>query len=89
MTKKDILNQYGYLFWWVKKKDNLSDEAIVETLLCYGDEEQVKSLFNWLGINKVSEIFKKQTKQTRINYPERTQHFFTLLFEKYVPGYFR
>ena len=89
MTKKDILNQCGYLFWWVKDKDKLSDEAIVETLLCYGDEEQVKALFGWLGTKHVAEIFKKQTHQKRVNYPERTQHFFTLLFESYVPGYLR
>ena len=85
MTKKDILTQYGYLFWWVKQKDKLSDEAIVETLLCFGDENQVKALFSWLGIKQVAEIFKKQIAQKRINYPERTRHFFTLLFESYVP----
>ena len=89
MIKKDILNQCDYLFWWVKNKDKLSDEAIVETLLCYGDEEQVKSLFFWLGTKQVAEIFKKQIHQKRVNYPARTQHFFNLLFESYVPGYFR
>ena len=89
MTKKDIISQYGYLFWWVKQKEALSDESVVETLLCFGNEEQVKALFDWLGIKHVAEIFKKQIQQKRMNYPERTRHFFTLLFESYVPGYFR
>jgi hypothetical protein len=87
MTKQDFITQIGYLFWWVKNKQHLSDEALVETVLCYGDEKEVKSLFNWLGIKQVAEIFKKQIQQKRVNYPARTQHYFSLYFKKHVSGY--
>ncbi len=84
MTKQEIIAQIGYLFWWVKDKQNLTDDAIVETVLCFGDEKEVKSLFDWLGVENVAEIFKRQILQKRVNYPTRTQHYFTLFFDKYV-----
>jgi hypothetical protein len=84
LTKQEFIAQIAYLFWWVKNKEQLTDEAIVEAVLCYGDEKEIKSLFNWLGINRVAEIFRKQLQQKRVNYPARTQHYFSLFFKKHV-----
>lgn len=85
--KDGIITQYGYLFWWVKEKDKLSEEAIVEAILHYGNESAIKDLFNWLGVMQVANIFRNQLKHSRVNYPARTQHFFTLYFDRHAPEY--
>ncbi len=83
--KHNIIHHYGYLFWWVKEKDKLSKEAIVEAILHYGNESAIKDLFNWLGVTQVADIFRKQLKHSRVNYPTRTKHFFTLYFDRHAP----
>ncbi len=84
MSKHEIIEKIGYLFWWTTNKAQLSDEAIVEAVLCYGDENELKSLFEWLGMRRVAEIFRQQLQQQRVNYPARTKHFFSLFFNKHV-----
>ena len=84
MTKQELINQIGYLFWWTTDKAQLSDEAIVEAVLCYGDEKELESLFAWLGMGRVAAIFRQQLQQQRVNYPARTKHYFSLFFNKHV-----
>ena len=84
---KRFIDKNSTLFWSVRqdKKKDISTEQLVETILNYGDECDVKELFSLIGKDEVSKIFFRQTKnRTRHNYFPRTKHFFTLYFKKNV-----
>jgi hypothetical protein len=74
------------LFWWVPEKEiaSLSPEAIVESVLSNGNEDTVRQLFDYYGIEKVAEIFNRQTSGRRINYRPRTVHFFRQYFHRHA-----
>ena len=78
-----------HLFWWVPEKEiaSLSHDAIVETVLSNGNEHTVRQLFDYYGIEKVAEIFNRQTSGRRTNYRPRTVHFFRLYFHRHAPKY--
>ncbi len=90
----EYIQNHKYFWWWVPEKSlaNLSFSSIVEGSLSYGDVADIKELFQLIGIEKVAEIFYQATQQTdkkkRINYHQRTLHFFDLYFKRHVPEYF-
>lgn len=90
----EYIQTHKYFWWWVPEKSlaNLSFSSIVEGSLSYGDVADIKELFQLMGIEKVAEIFYQATQQTdkkkRINYHQRTLHFFDLYFKRHVPEYF-
>ena len=63
-------------------KKNISLDALVEAILNYGNEKNIKKLFELVGIKKVAEIFRKQASRKRVNYHNRTVHYFNLYFQK-------
>jgi hypothetical protein len=75
-----------HLFWWVPEKEiaSLSPDAIVESVLSNGNEDTVRQLFDYYGIEKVAEIFNRQTSGRRINYRPRTVHFFKQYFHRHA-----
>jgi len=83
---KQLIKENSSLFWWIKeeKKENISQEFLVETILNYGDIRSVKKLFELFGINKVAEIFYKQTSRERINYFPQVVNFFNLYFKRHA-----
>jgi len=83
---KQFIKENSSLFWWIKeeKKENISQEFLVETILNYGDINSVKKLFELFGINKVAEIFYKQTSRERINYFPQVVNFFNLYFKRHA-----
>ena len=87
---KTFIKEKSYLFWWIKEeeKENISEEFLVQQILSYGDMDDLKKLFKLLGIERVAEIFFKQTapEKKRVNYHPRTRNFFNLLFQKYASG---
>lgn len=85
MTLQNFIKKRRYLVWYVKNPENLSQEAVVEAVLNYGNWDDVKKLFSILGINKVAKIFRKQTtRRKRINYRPEIKHYFNLYFKKYA-----
>ena len=86
---KTFIRENSVLFWYIpeEKKQNISIEFLIETILNYGDEKSVKKLFDLAGINKVAKIFYKQTHRLRVNYFDRTAYFFDLYFKRHVQGY--
>jgi len=66
--------------------DNISKELLVEQILNYGNLDDIRKLFELLGLENVSEIFYRQTspQRIRINYNKRTLNLFTQFFNKYV-----
>jgi hypothetical protein len=83
---KAFIKEHSYLFWWIKpeEKENIELSFLVEAILNYGNEKSVKRLFELIGIQKVAEIFYRQTSRQRINYHPRTVHYFTLYFQRHA-----
>jgi hypothetical protein len=85
MKAQDIIKQKPYLIWYTKDYDGLSDAAVVEAVLNYGDFDDVQKLIEILGIRKVAKIFRKQAKLPRCNYRPEIKNYFQLYFNKYAP----
>lgn len=83
---KNFIHENSHLFWWVpdQKKKELSLNAIVEQVLNYGDENNVKALFDLLGVEHVAQIFYRQIASPRCNYFPQVINFFTLYFQRHV-----
>lgn len=84
MTVRDIIKKKPYLIWYTKSYDSLSDEAVVEAVLNYGDWEDVQELIKILGIKKTAKIFRKQISGFRTNYRSEVKNYFKLYFNKYA-----
>jgi len=86
---KQFINQHSNLFWYTPedKKQDISNEFLVETILNYGDNDAVIQLFHLLGINKVADLFFNSinvSDRRKGNYHELTINFFTHVFRKYA-----
>ncbi|MFA6570069.1 MAG: hypothetical protein WCT77_02415 [Bacteroidota bacterium] len=84
----EFIRSRRVLFWSVGENslDNISKELLVEQILNYGNLDDIRKLFELLGLENVSEIFYRQTspQRIRINYNKRTLNLFTQFFNKYV-----
>ena len=78
---KDFIKKRRHLIWYVKDFDHLSEEAIVESVLNYGDFDDVKKLFSILGLREVAKIFYKQIRRKRSNYRPEIKNYFALYFK--------
>jgi len=82
---KDFIAARKQFVWYVKDPRNLSNDAIVEAVLNYGDWDDVQELIRILGIDTVAEIFERRSNQRRCNYNQKTKHYFHLYFQKHAP----
>ncbi len=85
---KKFIRDHSALFWYIKddEKEKISVELLVETILSYGNGNDIKRLFELIGIERTAQIFQKQISRKRINYRPRTIHFFKLYFDRHVQG---
>jgi hypothetical protein len=86
---KKYIREHSNLFWYTPddKKEEISTEFLVETILNYGDKDEVIQLFDLLGINKVAQVFFHSinlSDRRKGNYHEITVNYFTLVFNKYA-----
>ena len=86
---KQYIREHSNLFWYVPedKTEEISTEFLVETILNYGDKEEVIQLFDLLGIDKVAQIFFDSlnlSERRKGNYHEITVNYFTHLFKRYA-----
>jgi len=86
---KDFIRENGSLFWYTPedKGEKVTDELLVETMLNYGSLEQIRSLFDLMGMKEVSEIFFYSinlSERRRNNYFEPTVIYFTFFFNRYA-----
>ena len=84
MNIKDFIRERPYLMWSTNNYDALSEDAILEAVLNYGNFKDAQALFFLLGIKKSATIFHKQIKRSRVNYSPKIQNYFTLYFKKYA-----
>ncbi|MFH1582920.1 MAG: hypothetical protein ABIB72_01210 [Candidatus Falkowbacteria bacterium] len=73
-----LVKDRRYLFWDINNFDALSDEAIVERILNYGDWRDTQKLLKLMGAKNVALIFKKQTRKRITNYAPAIKNFFSL-----------
>jgi hypothetical protein len=86
---KAFIRENSSLFWYTpeNKKEDISPEFLVETILNYGDIVAVKKLFALYGIKRVAEIFFTSinlSERRKGNFHEITINYFTLLFKRYA-----
>lgn len=86
---KRFIRENNSLFWYIPddKKEGISKEFLVETILNYGDMSAVIRLFNLLGIDEVAKIFFSSialSDRRKGNYHELTINYFTLVFRRYA-----
>ena len=91
---KAFIRRHGSLFWYTPedKKEEISEEFLVETILNYGDLNSVRDLISLMGMSKISKIFFDsigKSERRKGNYHELTLNYFTLLFKPYAPAYFK
>lgn len=84
MSIGDFVKKRKHLFWSTKNYDGLSNGAVIETILNYGDMDDVRELIALLGIKEVSRIFYENTNRARINYSPKVVNYFSLFFKKYA-----
>ncbi|MFA6376889.1 MAG: hypothetical protein WCX69_05835 [Candidatus Paceibacterota bacterium] len=72
------------LVWSTMQYDKLSEEAIVEAVLNYGNFKDVNEIIRILGIKRVAEIFKQEANQKRCNLRPEVRNYFNLYFKKYA-----
>ncbi|NCT19221.1 MAG: hypothetical protein GW771_13430 [Flavobacteriia bacterium] len=88
---KEFIHKNSHLFWYIPehKKEDISPELLVETILNYGDMNAILQLFHLLGIKEVAKIFFNSitiSDRRKGNYQELTIHYFKLVFRKYAHG---
>ena len=83
---KNFIRENGHLFWYTPedKGEKVTDELLVETMLNYGDLDQIRNLFELMGLKNVATIFRGMTGRKKMNYFPEIHNFFELYFEKYV-----
>lgn len=86
---KQFIREHSTLFWYTPedKKEDISHEFLVETILNYGDKDSVIQLFHLLGINYVANVFFSSINKSirrKGNYHEITVNYFTHVFRKYA-----
>ena len=58
-AREKYIADHAALFWYTPeaKKKDISDSLLVETILNYGTMDDVKALFNLMGMDKVADVF--------------------------------
>lgn len=88
---KQLIRKNAHLFWYIKdsEKENLPLAVVLEFFLNYADKNQIKKLFEVVGIeNAAAEFFKQiNLMGNRSNYLPQFENYFSQYFKKYAPKY--
>ncbi len=81
MKVQNILKKKPYLAWDTDNIENLSEEAVLERILNYGDWEDVQQFIKIKGKKKTAQIFKSTLSKKRTNYDPAIAHYFSRYFK--------
>lgn len=86
---KAFIRRHGELFWYSPedKGETVSDELLVEHILNYGTMDDVRELFQVMGLPRAAEVFFRSVNMSERrsnNYTPVSLNFFTLLFNRYA-----
>ncbi len=79
---KRFIESKSNLFWYIPndKKEDISNELLLETILNYGTLDDIRELFNIIGIEQASKIFNGLQGRKKNNiYPEIYNFFLPVL----------
>lgn len=88
---KAFIRRHSSLFWYIPedKKEDISNDVLVEFILNYGDLETIKELLSIIGVESVARTFFESinlSERRKGNYNELTLNFFSIFFNKYAQG---
>jgi len=85
---KQYINKHRNLFWYTPedKKEDVSDDFLVETILNYGTMEDVKELFKIMGIKNAAKVFFSANGRMKNNYYPEIYNLFNLVFSRHAQG---
>ena len=83
---KTFILKHNTLFWHIPqdKKEDVSDEYLIETIMNYGTLEDFKELEMVMGHTAISSVFMNLEERKRGNYFPEIYNFFYLYFSKYA-----
>lgn len=85
---KEYIRRHADLFWYSPedKGETVSDELLVEHILNYGTMDDVRELFQVMGLQRTAEIFRGMTGRKALNFFPEIWNYFNLLFARYAPS---
>jgi hypothetical protein len=86
---KALIDQNNHLLWYIPadKKQDISEQVLLETIFNYGDMHAVRQLLSILGVKYASELFfglLQQSSRRKGNFHELTINFFTEFFNRHA-----
>ena len=83
---KAFILEHSYLFWYTpeNKKEEISHEFLIETILNYGNLDDIRKLVKIMGIKQISAIFFGIEGRKKLNFYPEIYHFFSIVFNKYA-----
>lgn len=83
---KAFIRENSHLFWYTPedKKEEISLEFLVETILNYGSMDDIKKIIKIIGIKEVSRIFFSAEGRKKLNYYSEIYNYFSLFFKRYA-----
>lgn len=86
---KALIRKNAHLFWYSKdsEKENLPLPVVLEFFINYAEKEDIKSLFNIVGIKNAAAVFFEQVNKSERaanNYEKISRNYFSLYFKKYA-----
>jgi hypothetical protein len=83
---KQFILEHSNLFWYSPedKKEEISNELLIETVFNYGDLNDIRQLINILGIEQLSKVFYSLSGRKKLNYYPEIYHFFSILIKRYA-----
>ncbi len=81
---KAFIRRHNALFWYTPddKKEEVSDELLVETILNYGTLDDFEELKNLMGRENLSSVFMGLEGRKKMNYYPEIYNFFYLYFTR-------
>jgi len=85
---KEFIKEHSYLFWYTPqdKKENISIEFLIETILNYGDLNSIKKLISIIGLKETAKVFFEASGRKKMNYYPEIYNYFSLFFKKHAQG---
>lgn len=82
---KQYIREHSALFWYTpeNKKEEISMELLMETILNYGNLDDFKQLAKLAGMEQLAATFFSLQGRKKLNYYPEIYHFFTLVFKKH------
>jgi hypothetical protein len=81
---KEFIKNRSSLFWYIpaEKKENISKDLLVESILNYGTLDDVRSLVSLLGRAEIAKVLRNATGRKRLNYFPEIYNYFSIIFNQ-------